>query len=76
MTSLRQRTQTVTARIDAWLLPFLNLYCIGGYVTGTASNLKLDSSIVIPFAVPSSIDYHGSVFGGVQPLPGDMGPFS
>lgn len=75
MTSLRQRTQTVTARIDAWLLPFLNLYCIGGYVTGTASNLKLNSSIVIPFAVPSSIDYHGSVFGGGTTLAGGYGPF-
>jgi len=75
LTSLKQRTQTVTARIDAWLLPFLNLYCIGGYVTGTASNLKLDSSIVIPFAVPSNVDYRGSVFGGGTTLAGGYGPF-
>jgi len=74
LTSLKQRTQAVTGRIDAWLLPFLNLYCIGGYVTGTASNLKLEG-MVIPFEVPSKVDYRGSVFGAGTTLAGGYGPF-
>jgi hypothetical protein len=75
LTSLKQRTQSVTGRIDAWVLPFFNLYCIGGYVTGTASNLKLVESIAIPFSVPSKIDYQGSVFGAGTTLAWGYGPF-
>ena len=70
--SLNQLTQTVTFRADAWLLPFLNLYGIGGYVTGTATNLNL--SLFAPFSVPGKFPYHGSVYGVGSTLAGGYGP--
>lgn len=40
--SLHQRTQAETVRVDAWLLSFLDLYGVGGFVNGTANNLDIN----------------------------------
>jgi hypothetical protein len=40
--SLHQRTQAETVRIDAWLMSFLDLYGVGGFVNGTAKNLDIN----------------------------------
>ncbi|HVN72942.1 MAG TPA: hypothetical protein VMU10_13070 [Desulfomonilia bacterium] len=41
LSSLNHRTQAETIRADAWLLSFLDLYGIGGFVHGTADNMKI-----------------------------------
>ena len=40
--SLHQRTQAETVRVDAWLMSFLDLYGVGGFVNGTANNLDIN----------------------------------
>ncbi|MGO9145062.1 MAG: hypothetical protein ACLQDF_01725, partial [Desulfomonilia bacterium] len=39
---LQQRTNAETFRVDAWLMSFLDLYGIGGFVNGTANNLDIN----------------------------------
>ena len=42
LTKLQQRTQAETFRADAWLLSFLDLYGIGGFVNGTANDFHIN----------------------------------
>lgn len=39
---LQQRTDAVTFRVDAWLMSFLDLYGIGGFVNGTANKFDIN----------------------------------
>jgi len=43
---IESRATSTTAKLDAWLLPFLNVYAVAGYVDGetTASGISLDES--------------------------------
>jgi hypothetical protein len=43
---IESRATSTTAKLDAWLLPFLNVYAVAGYVDGetTASGIYLDES--------------------------------
>jgi hypothetical protein len=42
LSKLQQRTQAEAFRIDAWLLSFLDLYGIGGFVNGTANDFHIN----------------------------------
>ncbi|MGD0211060.1 MAG: hypothetical protein ABSC14_08770 [Desulfomonilia bacterium] len=88
--SLHQRTQAETVRIDAWLMSFLDLYGIGGFVNGTAKHLDININQAQFASLPPSfqkllpqdilspgfsIDYHGTVYGFGGMLGGGYGPF-
>ena len=65
---LESRVTTTTAKIDAWLLPFLNVYGIAGYVDGetTASGFSVGGlPPELASLLPNSfaIAYSGSTYG-------------
>ena len=53
--SLHQRTKAETVRLDAWLLSFLDLYGVGGFVNGTANDL--DIKMANQAQIASNISY-------------------
>lgn len=58
-------TEVIHIRADVWLLPFLNVYAIGGYLEGSATT---DMSIDMPGFIPDITteidqDYHGDLWG-------------
>ena len=66
---LESRATSTTAKIDAWVLPFLNLYGVAGYVDGetTASGFSVgglppELASLLPNSF--SIAYSGPVYGG------------
>jgi len=78
----RARDNAFTARMDMWLLPFLNIYGIYGYINGEAEldvnipAISVDLPIIgtIPITeaqtVNLDIDYEGSTYGGGMTLAG------
>ncbi|MDH7460406.1 hypothetical protein QEG73_03925 [Chitinophagaceae bacterium 26-R-25] len=52
------KTQSVTVRPDVWILPFLDLYAIGGFSTA-----QTNVSIVEPFVMNTNAKFHGNTFG-------------
>jgi hypothetical protein len=64
--SLHQRTQAETVRIDAWLMSFLDLYGIGGFVNGTANKLNIN------IASQAQITSNPSYLGFIGNLPQSM----
>jgi hypothetical protein len=75
--SLVHRTQTQNAKIDYQPFPFLDLYVIGGHVSGRAKNLDLTLSPMLPmqglFTPGMHVDYRGGVYGGGGTLTGGVG---
>ena len=78
----RAHDRANTARLDMWLLPFVNIYGIFGYINGEAE-LDLDISQIaggLPIPLPPifepgktidfNIDYNGTTFGGGMTLAG------
>lgn len=67
---IESEAYTANARMDLWLLPFLNLYGILGYVSGEvrAEGISLPgpSSPAIAALIPESfvLEYDGPVYGG------------
>lgn len=62
LSRVKVSTDTFTGSIDVWILPFLDLYMLGGYSQGTA-----DVSIHIPKALPRldvEVPYKVSTWGG------------
>jgi len=66
---LESRATSTTAKLDAWLLPFLNVYGVAGYVDGetTASGFSVgglppELASLLPNSF--SIAYSGPVYGG------------
>ena len=78
----RSRNTAATIRLDAWLLPFLNIYGIAGYLDGNTEldvnvpGLTVDVPIIgpvpifDPFTVPVNVDYDGVTYGGGFTLAG------
>jgi hypothetical protein len=78
----RARDAAYTARLDAWLLPFLNIYGIYGYINGEAEldvnipAISVDFPIIgnIPITEAQTasldIDYEGITYGGGMTLAG------
>ena len=68
-TKLESRATSTTAKIDAWLLPFLNVYGVAGYVDGE-TNASGFSVAGLPPQVAGllpnsfSVTYSGPVYGG------------
>ncbi len=67
-TKLESRATSTTAKIDAWLLPFLNVYGVAGYVDGetvasgfSVSGLPPELASLLPNSF--SIAYSGPVYG-------------
>ena len=61
--SIKAVTNSVVARIDAWLLPFLNIYAMAGRFNGTAQDFKMDLAAPVPLPIPSAVSYKGSIHG-------------
>lgn len=80
--------ESIQLKVDAWILPFWNVYGLVGYTRGhknivaDLSNAKIDGNPVsLPFSIPIPIDYEaynlgvGTVLAGqVEVIPG-MHPF-
>jgi hypothetical protein len=66
--------QSVIARADVWLFPFLNIYGIGGFTSGEMSGkvgLPAIPSLGIPAQdLPLNIGYDGPTYGGGVTLAG------
>ena len=67
--NLESRATSTTAKLDAWLLPFLNVYGVAGYVDGetSASGFSIDAPIgELANYLPNSftLAYSGPVYGG------------
>jgi hypothetical protein len=78
----RAHDRVITARLDMWLLPFVNIYGIFGYINGEAE-IGLDINQIaggLPIPLPPiiepgktinfNIDYNGTTFGGGMTLAG------
>jgi hypothetical protein len=72
---------SLTLRLDAWLLPFLNLYALGGYMQNSPN---LSFTLTLPTLVPPGTrevtvnttgELDGSVFGGGITLVGGYKDF-
>ncbi len=81
-TNVESELDNYNARVDAWILPFLNVYGVYGEVDGenTASGLALDAVTAATLAgagvtVPSSFTfaYDGEVYGFGLILAGEWG---
>jgi hypothetical protein len=78
----RSRNTAATIRLDAWLLPFLNIYGLVGIVQGNTEldvnvpGLTIDVPIIgqvpifDPFTIPVDVDYDGVTYGGGMTLAG------
>ena len=78
----RSRNTAATVRLDAWLLPFMNIYGLFGYLEGNTEldinvpGLTIDVPIIgpvpifDPFTVPVDVDYDGVTYGGGVTLAG------
>lgn len=67
-----------TIRVDAWVLPFLNLYAVAGYVHGHA-DVKIQPAIIPPPWSPKfslRLDYEGPTVGLGGTLATGFRPFS
>jgi hypothetical protein len=61
--SVKAVTNSVVARIDAWLLPFLNIYATAGRFHGTAQEFAMDLAAPVPLPIPPTVSYKGSTQG-------------
>jgi len=59
--TLKAVTNTLVARADVWILPFLNVYGTADYLSGDANDISMDLAVPIP--IPSQISYSGSAYG-------------
>jgi hypothetical protein len=72
----RSRNTAATMRLDAWLLPFANVYGLFGYLNGNTEldvnvpGLTVDVPIIGPvpisdsFTIPLDVDFDGFTYGG------------
>lgn len=70
------RQWNLAGRVDAWILPFLNVYGIFGYTEGSSSlDLTIPSIGLLPGrTVPVELDYEGPTYGGGITLAGGLAP--
>jgi hypothetical protein len=65
--SLAAVTNSYTARFDAWVFPFLNVYGTATKFSGTASDIRASVALPLPPGappvIPQSVDYDGKGFG-------------
>jgi len=78
----RSRNTAATMRLDAWLLPFLNVYGLFGFLDGkTELDINVPGftvdvppigpvPIFDPFTIPVDVDYEGVTYGGGVTLAG------
>lgn len=77
---LESRATSTTAKLDAWILPFLNVYGVAGYVDGE-TNASGFSVAGLPPQVASllpssfSVAYSGPVYGGGATLAAGIGDY-
>ena len=76
-TDSRAYDTALTARLDMWLLPLINIYGLFGYINGEARlnvNVPAISIGNIPITDPINaslnVDYHGTTYGGGMTLGG------
>lgn len=67
--SIRPHVNVINLRYDFWLLPFLNLYALGGYVDS-----KSDIKLALPFAAEFTSSGKGPSVGWGMAVAGGLGP--
>ena len=77
---LESRATSTTAKLDAWILPFLNVYGVAGYVDGETNASGLSVAGLPPEVaslLPSSfsVAYSGPVYGGGATLAAGIGDY-
>jgi hypothetical protein len=58
------RNETVQAKVDAWLFPFMNVFAVGGYVDGKS---ELDVTVDLDQEFPEAGGDLGTVTGTAKP---------
>ncbi|NLS54532.1 hypothetical protein [Hafnia alvei] len=71
----REKSKTESVKLDAWVLPFLNVYGLVGHTKGTSStkitSVKLGSfPIKVPSGTSFDLDFKGTTYGGGATLVG------
>ncbi|TBL97459.1 hypothetical protein [Hafnia paralvei] len=71
----REKSKTESVKLDAWILPFLNIYGLVGHTKGTSStkitSVKLGSfPIKVPAGTSFDLDFKGTTYGGGATLVG------
>jgi hypothetical protein len=61
--SIKAVTDTLVARADAWLLPFLDVYGTAAHLSGDARDISVDLAAPVPIPIPDQVSYSGSDYG-------------
>jgi hypothetical protein len=61
--SLKAVTNTLVARADVWILPFLNVYGTVAHLSGDANDIRVDLAAPVPIPIPSQVSFSGSGYG-------------
>lgn len=70
-TKARGNDITLMPRLDVWVLPFLNVYGMGGAIQGLMDvEVTVDIPVLGPLQVPLEFEYKGSMFGGGATMAG------
>lgn len=76
ISSARSTNTMLMPKLDMWLLPFLDVYAFGGFMSGTMNiDVSLfDFPILGDIRLPLEFDFEGALLGGGLTLAGGYGP--
>ncbi|WP_279157487.1 hypothetical protein, partial [Obesumbacterium proteus] len=74
----REKSKTESVKLDAWILPFLNIYGLVGHTKGSSSteitSVKLGKlAIPVPKGTSFDLNFKGTTYGGGMTLVGGYG---
>jgi len=61
--SLKAVTDTLVARGDVWLLPFLDVYGTAAHPSGDAKDISVNLAAPVPIPIPDEVSFSGSDYG-------------
>ena len=62
---IKNSTDSYHLKIDYWVLPFLNIYALGGYIDGTTAVKLSNVDLGLPILLNDlRVDYSGFMYGG------------
>jgi len=61
--SLKAVTNTLVARADVWLLPFLDVYGTAAHLSGDARDISVNLAAPVPIPIPGEVSFSGSDYG-------------
>lgn len=76
ISSARSANSMLMPKLDMWLLPFLDVYAFGGFMSGTMNiDVSLfDFPLLGDIRLPLEFDFEGALLGGGMTLAGGYGP--